>query len=105
MLTCLCNLDQPNTYHIYSKFGLIGIYNFKICSEIHFSSMVAYYVLWHIETTSSVNYKQHRNECDFQHDRRLKEIKLALVKIDRRQNGYLDINTSKMFPQFSNFCP
>ena len=27
MLTCLCNLDMPNPYHLYSKFGLIGIYN------------------------------------------------------------------------------
>ena len=40
MLTCLCNLDLPNPYHLNSKFGLIGIYNFTICSQIQMKDML-----------------------------------------------------------------
>lgn len=40
MLTCLCNFDLPNSYHLYSKFGLIGIYNFTICSEIQMKDIL-----------------------------------------------------------------
>ena len=40
ILTCLCNLDLPNPYHLNRKFGLIGIYNFTICSEIQMKDIL-----------------------------------------------------------------
>ena len=45
MLTCLCNLDLPNSCHLYSKFWLIGIYNFTICSEIQMKDILKNHIM------------------------------------------------------------